>query len=274
MKSARTEIFIINEFAKLMRDINLSNDEKDLNKQWQELQNSACAIDNMNNKIEEGLEQYFLKLDADVKIASDENSLLKCKSKSIELRGSILKKKEQFKELFAKDDKENEIWIEGFNESLEKREKQIDNLINAIDTNLEILKRDNISKYTESKQTSCFKTTLSRDERLIVCDKIIADKGGKIEAGIDKRLFIGIEEKHKPTLMYLLGGECPPKIIKLNMVSHPKMYKYLLGYSAHYYNGIKCLPVKIRENFLPKLLNDNKGKRITKLNNNIEPNNK
>ena len=126
----------------------------------------------------------------------------------------------------------------------------------------------------EPKQTSCFKTTLSRDERLIVCDKIIADKGGKIEAGIDKRLFIGIEEKHKPTLMYLLGGECPPKIIKLNMVSHPKMYKYLLGYSAHYYNGIKCLPVKIRENFLPKLLNDNKGKRITKLNNNIEPNNK
>jgi len=128
-------------------------------------------------------------------------------------------------------------------------------------------------KNIEVEQTSCFKTTLSNEERLIVCNKIIADKGGKIEAGIDQRLFIGIEEKHKPTLIYLLGGECPTKIIKLNIVSHPKMYKFLLQYSDHYYNGLRCLPVNIREEFFPQLLNK-KGKQITKLNNNIEPNNK
>jgi len=127
-------------------------------------------------------------------------------------------------------------------------------------------KLDELKNQPNKSDTICFETDLDDNGRLSVYDEILANMRLKTVEAKNKRVFVGVI--HKPTFMYLLGGECPTKIIKLNMVSHPKMYKFLMKYTSHKFNDIDCFPVKIRKEFFPLLLNDSKGKRIVELHNN------
>lgn len=111
---------------------------------------------------------------------------------------------------------------------------------------------------TKEYEVKRFETTLNDHERLEVCNKIIADKGGKIIKSIDERLFIGIEEKHKQTLIYLLGGVRPTTHIKkINIKSQDVVYDLLYRISAHKNknkNNETYVPAFVLKNICPETL--------------------
>ena len=132
-----------------------------------------------------------------------------------------------------------------------ERLKDLNSIGSLLKTNQPVIKR--------------FETTLNNDERLDLCNDIISESASN-KPKYDKT-FTGPVDK--PTLNYLLGGEEPDKIIKIQMSgSHQNVYDLLLKHSNHKNkDGEKCIPPSIRMHFLPLVLLSKEGKPINKLNN-------
>jgi hypothetical protein len=85
-----------------------------------------------------------------------------------------------------------------------------------------------LPKFIENKSSEIFKTKLSDKERSELCDDIIANNGSRtVKKGEDNRLFVEALEKHRPTLMYLLGGNYPEKIESMKVVVIANLYALL-----------------------------------------------
>jgi len=133
-----------------------------------------------------------------------------------------------------------------------------------------------LNKFIANTLKNDFKTNLNDEQRKALCDEIISNDGSyndKMANGKQYKIktFVDLEEKHKPTLMYLLGGTKPDKIDKIKMTTHQKVYDLLYQYSTHTnIKGEKCLPdflTKSKNNICSKTLLNSKGGEITKLNN-------
>jgi len=126
------------------------------------------------------------------------------------------------------------------------------------------------SKNQPQKSTSkTFETKLDNNGRIELCCKLVSEATSEIPTY--EKTFIGNVDR--PTLIYLLGGERPLKIKKIQMGgSHKNVYAMLLGISTHKNNkGKEYLPdflTKASGNICSQVLLNKDGKEITKLNNN------
>ena len=118
----------------------------------------------------------------------------------------------------------------------------------------------------EDSKTTKFKTTLTDDERLELCNKIISNNGADRKNGAI--IFKDIEEEHKTTLLYLIGGDRPEEIKPIKINSHRKVYELLLSISDEphpYKPKTKCVPDFIKSEFCPELLRNKDGKSFEML---------
>jgi hypothetical protein len=128
------------------------------------------------------------------------------------------------------------------------------------------------SKNQPQKSTSkTFETKLDDNGRIELCCKLVSEATTEIPTY--EKTFIGNVDR--PTLIYLLGGERPLKIKKIQMGgSHQNVYAMLLKISKHKNKkGKECLPdflTKASGNICSQVLLDKDGKEITKLNNNTD----
>ena len=102
----------------------------------------------------------------------------------------------------------------------------LDFKIQNVDT--EIKKLEHLEKLNGLKnqpfnlETNIFLTKLNEKEQLIKCDEIINKKGfvteqvyngfGDKGTTIETKVFEDVKEKHRPTVMYLLGGDYPDEV--------------------------------------------------------------
>lgn len=131
----------------------------------------------------------------------------------------------------------------------------------VIDTKIKDLQ----SKEPQRDEAKKFNTTLTDPDRAKRCDELIAEAGSDIQKY--KKSFIG--KIDRPTLLYLLGGDCPEKIIKIQMAgAHEPVYVLLLSISDHKNRlGKPYLPTFVKKIFCPTILLDKNGKGIKRLNN-------
>lgn len=117
-------------------------------------------------------------------------------------------------------------------------------------------------------QSKKFITNLSNTERETLCNDLINE--AKSDKPKYQKCFIG--KIDRPTLMYLLGGERPEKIIKIQMSGrHQNIHGLLIGISDHKNkNGGTCLPNFVKKKFCPEILLDKSGNDIKQLNNAID----
>lgn len=122
-----------------------------------------------------------------------------------------------------------------------------------------------IKEEPQPDEAKKFETTLSDPERSKLCNDLITEAGSDIQK-YNKR-FIG--KIDRPTLLYLLGGDRPEKIIKIQMAgAHQNVYDLLLSISKHKNrDGGTCLPNFVKNKFCPTILLDKTGKDIKQLNN-------
>ena len=150
--------------------------------------------------------------------------------------------------------------IETINEILSKIEPDIELMkdykdLGVLDEDEEV---DNFQDVYENKK---FKTNLSDTKRLELCNRIISNKGA--ENKNDKTIFKDIEEKHIPTLLYILGGEYPEKIERIKVFSIGRTHEFLKSISEHphpYLENEICVP-----DFLKYVLLKSNGDDIPKL---------
>lgn len=133
---------------------------------------------------------------------------------------------------------------------------------------LEILNRNGLLKQEKPKSDQMGFNTIFKDnvERESFCYKIIEESAsGKPNY---TKTFIGSIDM--PTLMYLLGGERPPEIRKIQMAgSHQKVYDLLLNISSHTFKGNICVPNFVKKIICQEVLLNKNGKAIKKLNENV-----
>jgi len=133
-------------------------------------------------------------------------------------------------------------------------------------------KSDELKNQHPQSTLKTFETKLDDNGRIELCCKLVSEAEAE-EIPTYKKAFIG--EVDRPTLIYLLGGERPLKIKKIQMGgSHQNVYAMLLKISKHKNKkGKECLPdflTKASGNICSQVLLDKDGKEITKLNNNTD----
>ena len=112
-----------------------------------------------------------------------------------------------------------------------------------------------------------FKTILDDEQRNQLCDKLVAEAKSK-DIDSYKKIFTG--DIDKPTLLFLLGGDRPPKIVRIKMgSSHVNVYELLLSISDERfqnknYNTI-CVPGFMKTVICPEVLLCKNGNPIIKL---------
>lgn len=126
---------------------------------------------------------------------------------------------------------------------------------------LETLQRIGLLTTEKQAETKLFETTLNDAARLELCNKIISNNGAESEK--HKPIFKEINEMHRATLLYLLGGEYPDKIERIKVCSIGRTHIFLESISKHphpYEQDKICVP-----DFLKNVLLQSNGNDILKL---------
>ena len=127
-----------------------------------------------------------------------------------------------------------------------------------------------LNKFVANTTEKVFKTNLNYEQRKVLCDEIISNNGSKIGTKReDNRLFVDITEKHRPTLMYLLGGARPEKIEPIKYAVNSNIYLLLKSITnvdgTGKNKGEKVVPNFMKTKICPEILRDKDGKKFDKI---------
>jgi len=167
------------------------------------------------------------------------------------------------------------------NDSVEKLEKLADQRKHLkglgipdieIDNEIERLEvRYRIGRLNSDKQPeSTFETVLSDERGIEICNEIITNKGSRAgKGGHDNRLFVEVTEKHRSTLMYLLGGARPGEVVPIRYVNQGNIFLLLQSITdvegVGKDKGNKVVPNFMRKVICPEILRDRNGNRFKEI---------
>jgi hypothetical protein len=155
-------------------------------------------------------------------------------------------------------------WIENSIDKIIKFQEMLEKLID-----------DYESEYFPTENAiQKFNTNLTDEQRVALCDEIISSGGyyiEKLENGKTPpiKVFSDINEKHRTTLNYLLGGDKPEEITPIRYAVNSNVFlllKYITDVDGTGINkDNKVVPNFMRTKICPKILRDKDGKKFDKI---------